>query len=39
MTLYVDYQTGIQYVKGGIFGGITPRLDKDGNVMVIKDKK
>jgi len=30
LVLYTDHKTGIQYVKGGLFGGIAPRLDKDG---------
>jgi len=29
MSLYTDYGTGCQYL-GKIFGGITPRVDKDG---------
>jgi len=33
MRLYTDHGTGCQYVKGGMFGGITPRLDKDGKPM------
>lgn len=32
LTVYIDYSTGIQYV-GTSFGGLTPRLDADGNVL------
>lgn len=28
--LYTDSGTGCQYLKAGLFGGITPRLRKDG---------
>jgi len=34
LTLYTDHLTGVQYVKGGLFGGMHPRLDKDGKPMV-----
>ena len=30
---YTDHATGCQYLKGGLFSGITPRLDRDGNHM------
>ncbi len=30
MALYIDHGTGCQYVKAGIFGGLTPRLGRDG---------
>lgn len=30
MSLRVDYGTGCQYLGTGLFGGLTPRLDKDG---------
>ena len=30
MTLYTDYGTGCQYLQAGL-GGLTPRLDKEGN--------
>lgn len=33
LTIYEDHRTGVQYVKGGFFGGITPRLDSDGKVL------
>ena len=33
LRLYTDHKTGLQYVGGGFFGGITPRLDEDGNHM------
>lgn len=29
LLLYIDYGTGCQYL-GGLFGGITPRLNKKG---------
>ena len=35
MILYTDYGTGNQYVKGGLFGSITPRLNSDGTVYNI----
>jgi hypothetical protein len=31
MEVLTDYQTGCQYLSTGTFGGITPRLDKDGH--------
>lgn len=34
LILYTDNLTGVQYVKGGLFGGMHPRLDKDGKPMV-----
>lgn len=37
MSVYTDYKTGLQYVKGGFFGGTTPRLDENGKqVRIIK---
>jgi len=30
LLLYTDHLTGCQYLKGGILGGITPRLDRSG---------
>lgn len=27
---YIDNGTGCQYLSGGLFGGITPRLDSRG---------
>ena len=35
LVLYIDDHTGCHYVKGGIFGGTTPRLDEDGNHMCV----
>lgn len=35
LILYTDHGTGVQYV-GTILGGITPRLDANGNVVVKK---
>ena len=34
MRLYTDHKTGLQYL-GGMFGGITPRLNEDGTHMRI----
>lgn len=36
LTLYTDHQTGVQYVKGGLFGNTTPRLDRDGKPITAK---
>lgn len=36
LTLYTDYRTGVQYVKGGLFGNTTPRLDRDGKPIIEK---
>lgn len=30
MTLYIDYRTGLHYIKGGLFGTMIPRLDENG---------
>ena len=30
LSVYTDHLTGVQYVKSGFFGDITPRLDRDG---------
>lgn len=37
LTVYTDHRTGLQYLQGGWFGGITPRLDKNGNHIGIDD--
>jgi hypothetical protein len=34
LSLYTDHATGVQYIKGGLFGGTTPRLDKDGKPII-----
>ncbi len=40
MSLYIDYQTGNQYIKCGLFGQATLRLDKDGQPLnYYKDNK
>ena len=40
MSLYIDYQTGNQYIKCGLFGQATLRLDKDGQPLnYYKDTK
>jgi len=37
LTIYTDNLTGVQYIKGGLFGGVHPRLDKDGKpILAIK---
>jgi hypothetical protein len=30
LILYIDHGTGCQYVRGGLLGGTTPRLDANG---------
>ena len=29
--LYTDHGTGCQYLRAGVFGGVVPRFDRDGN--------
>ena len=36
LILYTDCRTGVQYVKGGLFGNTTPRLDRDGKLIIAK---
>lgn len=36
LSLYTDYATGCQYIKGGLFGTTTPRLDQNGEHICIK---
>lgn len=36
MRIFTDYKTGKQYV-GGAWGGVYPRMDKNGNHMSIED--
>jgi hypothetical protein len=36
LILYTDHGTGLQYISGGLFGNITPRLDANGKHMNIK---
>ena len=36
LTVYTDHRTGVQYVKAGLFGGIHPRVDKDGKPITVK---
>lgn len=31
LILFVDNLTGCQYLKGGFFGGVTPRVDGNGS--------
>ena len=33
MSLYIDYETGNQYIKCGLFGQAILRLDKDGQPL------
>lgn len=37
LTLYTDNLTGCQYIKGGIFGGMMPRVDGDGTHIGCRD--
>lgn len=37
LTIYTDYKTGVQYVKCGLFGSSTPRLDRNGKPIVTKE--
>ena len=40
MSLYIDYETGNQYIKCGLFGQATLRVDKDGQPLnYYKDNK
>ena len=40
MSLYIDYETGNQYIQCGLFGQATLRLDKDGQPLnYYKDTK
>ena len=38
MGVYTDNATGVQYVKAGWFGGITPRLNHDGTLYLYKTR-
>lgn len=38
LTLYTDNLTGCQYIKGGMFGNMIKRVDKNGNHICITDK-
>ena len=38
LAIYVDYGTGVQYIATAM-GGVTPRLNKHGQVMVVKEKE
>ena len=33
LMVYIDHSTGCQYVGRGVWGGLTPRVDKDGRVI------
>lgn len=37
LTIYTDHLTGVQYVKGGLFGDITPRINHDGTPIINRD--
>jgi len=39
LRLYTDYGTGLQYIQGGMFGSMIPRLDENGKHINIKDIK
>lgn len=32
LAVYTDNATGVQYIKAGMFGGLTPRLNADGSL-------
>lgn len=34
LRIYTDHATGVQYVGNGWFGGITPRVDRNGEPYV-----
>lgn len=36
--LYIDQKTGVQYIKGGYFGQMIPRLDQNGNPVTERNK-
>lgn len=38
LALFTDHQTGCQYLRAGLFGGITPRLDYAKNHVGCKRK-
>lgn len=35
LVLYTDHATGLQYIRGGLFGGLEPRLNSDGTHRTI----
>lgn len=35
LSIYIDHETGCQYL-GTVFGGLTPRLDRDGKPICIE---
>lgn len=40
MRLYTDHKTGCQYLRAGLFSGLTPRLGADGKqICTSKDSK
>ena len=36
LSVYTDQATGVQYIRAGLFGGLTPRLNKDGTLFNVK---
>lgn len=36
LTLYTDFGTGCQYIKSGVFGGLSPRYDLNGVQICIE---
>lgn len=36
LAVYTDNATGVQYVKAGFCGGITPRVHPDGKIFQVK---
>jgi hypothetical protein len=37
MALYTDHLSGCQYLRGSLFGGLTPRMDSDGKQVCDPD--
>ena len=33
LIMFIDYGTGVHYIKAPFGGGLIPRLDKDGNIV------
>lgn len=39
LKIFTDHRTGLQYLRGGLFGGITPRLGINGEHLRKQDDK
>lgn len=37
MSVYTDNATGVQYVKAGWFGSLTPRIHANGTIFSVRD--